>query len=60
MEASVLSGKGVLEMEVRKDSTALARWKHFLENLKVFFDSEFESDWEKKTGLEWREWHKWE
>jgi hypothetical protein len=28
--------------------------------LKGFFDSKFESDWEKKTGLQWQEWHKWE
>jgi len=31
-----------------------------LEKLKGFFDSKFESDWEKKTGLMWQEWHKWE
>lgn len=38
----------------------LPGWKRLLEKLKGFFDSKFESDWEKKTGLEWREWHKWE
>jgi len=37
----------------------LPGWKHVLEKLKGFFDDKFESDWEKKTGLEWREWHKW-
>jgi len=26
--------------------------------LKGFFDSRFESDWDKKTGLNWREWGK--
>jgi CheY-like chemotaxis protein len=35
-------------------------WKRLLEKLKGFFDSKFESDWEKKTGLRWQEWHKWE
>ena len=36
----------------------LPGWKRLLENLKGFFDSRFESDWEKKTGLNWREWGK--
>jgi CheY-like chemotaxis protein len=38
----------------------LPGWKRLLEKLKVFFDNKFESDWEKKTGLQWQEWHKWE
>ena len=38
----------------------LPGWKRLLEKLKGFFDNKFESDWEKKTGLEWQEWHKWE
>lgn len=38
----------------------LSGWKRLMEKLKDFFDAKFESDWEKKTGLEWREWHKWE
>ena len=38
----------------------LPGWKRLLEKLKGFFDTKFESDWEKKTGLEWKEWHKWE
>ena len=36
----------------------LPGWKRLLENLKSFFDGRFESDWEKKTGLNWREWGK--
>jgi CheY-like chemotaxis protein len=36
----------------------LPGWKRLLENLKGFFDSRFESDWEKKTGMNWREWGK--
>jgi len=36
----------------------LPGWKRLLEKLKGFFDSKFESDWEKKTGLPWQEWHK--
>ena len=38
----------------------LPGWKRHLEKLKGFFDSKFESDWEKKTGLIWQEWHRWE
>ena len=38
----------------------LPGWRRLLEKLKGFFDTKFESDWEKKTGLPWREWHKWE
>jgi CheY-like chemotaxis protein len=37
----------------------LPGWKSLLEKLKGFFDSKFESDWEKKTGLIWQEWQKW-
>jgi len=33
-------------------------WARLLEKLKGFFDSKFESDWEKKTGLRWQEWHR--
>ncbi len=36
----------------------LPGWKRLYEKLKGFFDQKFESDWEKKTGLPWREWHK--
>ena len=36
----------------------LPGWKRLLEKLKGFFDDKFESDWEKKTGLLWQEWHK--
>jgi CheY-like chemotaxis protein len=33
-------------------------WKHLYEKLKEYFDSKFESDWENKTGLDWKEWIK--
>ena len=36
----------------------LTGWKRLMEKLKGFFDIRFETDWEKKTGLEWREWGK--
>jgi CheY-like chemotaxis protein len=37
----------------------VAGWKRLYEKLKAFFDSKFESDWEKRTGLDWQEWGKW-
>jgi CheY-like chemotaxis protein len=33
-------------------------WKRLLEKLHGFFTERFESDWERKTGLNWREWGK--
>ena len=36
----------------------LSGWKRLLEKLKEFFDSKFETDWEKTTGLNWSEWGK--
>jgi CheY-like chemotaxis protein len=34
-------------------------WVRLYEKLKGFFDQKFESDWEKKTGLDWKEWGTW-
>jgi DNA-binding NtrC family response regulator len=36
----------------------LPGWKRLFEKLKDFFDTKFESDWEKRTGLNWQEWGK--
>jgi DNA-binding NtrC family response regulator len=36
----------------------LPGWKRLFEKLKGFFDAKFESDWEKRTGLNWKEWGK--
>jgi DNA-binding NtrC family response regulator len=36
----------------------LPGWKRLMEKLKGFFDSKFESDWEKRAGLPWQEWGK--
>jgi hypothetical protein len=33
-------------------------WKRLMEKLHEYFDETFETDWEKKTGLNWREWAK--
>ena len=36
----------------------LPGWKRLFDKLKGFFDTKFESDWDKKTGLNWQEWGK--
>jgi DNA-binding NtrC family response regulator len=36
----------------------LPGWKRLFEKLKGFFDTKFESDWEKKSGINWKEWGK--
>ena len=33
-------------------------WKRLFEKLHEFFTEKFETDWEKETGLNWREWGK--
>jgi DNA-binding NtrC family response regulator len=33
-------------------------WKRLLQKLHGFFSDRFVSDWEKKTGLDWKEWSK--
>jgi DNA-binding NtrC family response regulator len=33
-------------------------WKRLLQKLHGFFSERFVSDWEKKTGLDWKEWSK--
>jgi DNA-binding response OmpR family regulator len=34
-------------------------WKRLMEKMHDFFDQTFEPDWEKKTGLNWRDWTSW-
>ncbi len=36
----------------------LPNWKNHMKRLKAFFDSKFESGWELKTELPWKEWGK--
>jgi CheY-like chemotaxis protein len=47
-----------LENTVRKEG--LSKWKRLVENIKGFLLNHFESDWEKKTGLLWHEWQRWD
>jgi CheY-like chemotaxis protein len=35
-----------------------AGWRRLFDKLYGFFTERFESDWEKKTGLNWKEWAK--
>jgi len=37
----------------------LPGWRRLFEKLKGFFDTKFETDWEKKAGLPWREFQTW-
>lgn len=33
-------------------------WQRFMHKLHSFFTDRFESDWQKKTGMNWKEWTK--
>ncbi len=39
-------------------SGAIGFWRSLLNELKASFNAPFESDWEKKSGLHWRDWGK--
>jgi len=39
-------------------SESLGLWKRLLNGLKASFNAPFESAWEKKAGLHWRDWGK--
>jgi hypothetical protein len=54
MKASVLTDGGNLVAEEKLDLRS--QWKYLFRKLEEFFSGSFESDWEKKTGLDWREW----
>ena len=66
MEDFTLSSDRILAMDekhgiearnmVRFESSGL--WKRLYHVLKANFSAPFESDWEKKTGLHWKEWGK--
>jgi len=66
MKESALNSEGILgtgeelrmsiQDSVRPQS---ASWlKRLLKEVRASFDTLFESDWEKETGLQWREWGK--
>ena len=56
MQASVLTGE--VNMVVKEKLDLRSQWKKLFRELEEFVVGSFESDWEKKTGLDWREWAK--
>ena len=56
MKASTLTSE--TNVVVNNELGVLMVWGHLFEKMKGFFEEPFESDWEKKTGLDWREWGK--
>ncbi len=45
-------------LQDRLQSGSLSWWKRFFRELRAAFDAPFQSDWERKSGLHWREWGK--
>jgi len=68
MRNSIFNSNSVTNLAISPDLSALKeeirRYAHFprmmnlFERFNGFFDSKFESYWEEKTGLPWREWGK--
>ena len=54
MKTSVLTGER--NAVANSELGVLTVLGHLFEKMKEFFEEPFESDWEKKTGLDWREW----
>lgn len=52
-------GKVVPVLEGLLAPKHLRRWKRLVRAIKAFFNMRFQSDWEEKTGLAWREWRNW-
>ncbi len=64
METLALNDERVLGMDEKTGKQAVPRakssswWKHFLGEVSASFAAPFESDWDGKCGLHWREWGK--
>ncbi len=56
MRASILTGE--VNLGVKDNLDLWSQWKNLFRGLEEFFGGSFESDWEKKTGLDWHEWGK--
>jgi len=56
MKASILIDNRVLA--AKDESHVFVGLRPLLKTIRTFFADSFESDWEKKTGLDWREWSK--
>ena len=57
MRVEILGKSRLLEHTI---SNVLAGWRQLTEKVKTFFTGDFKSGWQKKTGLPWNEWQKWE
>ena len=56
-----ISGVGEKLSAGRQDihkSAGLSFWKHLFENLRASLNASYETDWEKNTGLQWKDWGK--
>ena len=66
MEEFSLTGGGITDVGEKSSegiqamlrSESLGFWKRFLSGLKASFNAPFESDWEKRTGIHWKDWGK--
>ena len=68
MRESIFNGKGNLTLDSPMEISALSeemkryeylpRMMNLFGRLNGFFDDHFESFWEEKTGLPWKEWGK--
>ncbi len=56
MRAESLGNGRLLELPMLN---ARVGWRQLSARLKAAFNGDFKSDWEKKTGMPWKEWSKW-
>ena len=56
MKTSILTGE--VNLVVKEKLALRSQWKKLFQKLEEFFNGSFESDWEKRTGLDWKEWGK--
>ena len=56
MKAPTLTNNRVLT--AKDESHGFVGFRQLLKKSRTLFADSFESDWEKKTGLPWREWGK--
>ncbi len=57
MRADTLTIDRPLAIETEK--AVPTKWNRFLERLTHLLQNHFESEWERKTGLPWKEWSTW-
>ncbi len=50
--------KAVEKIQHIVKSESIGLWRRLLNEVKASFNAPFESDWEKKAGLQWHDWGK--